>query len=140
MNSLISFHIYMYMRWSILKTRFYFLFKFPMDMRPEIRRVMKIGIIIIIIIFYVNTLILCVILNNQLLYSSFLVQVICKNYCLTHLELVFSSCTWKIMHMEKNAFILLWQRFRERGWLFDSKYLVVEEKMTMFFMTLSHNL
>lgn len=85
-------------------------------------------------------MILCVILNNQLLYSSFLVQVICKNYCLTHLELVFSSCTWKRMHMEKNAFILLWQRFRERGWLFDSKYLVVEEKMTMFFMTLSHNL
>lgn len=63
MNSLISFHMYMYMRWSILKTRFYFIF-----------------------LFYVNTLILSVILNNQLLYSSFLVQVICKNYCLTHLE------------------------------------------------------
>ena len=56
--------------------------------------------------------------------------------------LLFSSSItcFEFMHMEKNTFILLCQWFRENGWLSDCRYLVVEENMTMFLITLRHNL
>ena len=36
--------------------------------------------------------------------------------------------------------LFLCHMFREKGWLVDSKHLNVEEKMTMFIMTISHNI
>ena len=51
-----------------------------------------------------------------------------------------SSTCYELMRMEKHGFISLCHMFREKGWLVDSKHLKVEEKMTMFLMTISHNL
>ena len=51
-----------------------------------------------------------------------------------------SSTCYELMRMEKHEFISLCHIFREKGWLVDSKHLNVEEKMTMFIMTISHNI
>lgn len=52
-----------------------------------------------------------------------------------------SSITcYELMRMEKNNFVSLCHIFREKGWLVNSRHVNVEEKMTMFLMTISHNL
>ena len=51
-----------------------------------------------------------------------------------------SSICYELMRMEKYGFISLCHMFREKRWLVDSKHLSVEEKMTIFLMTISHNL
>ena len=44
------------------------------------------------------------------------------------------------MRMKKHEFISLCHMFKEKKWLVDGKHLNVEEKMTMFLMTISQNL
>ena len=51
-----------------------------------------------------------------------------------------SVTCYELMRMEKNSFINLCKKFREKKWILDSKHVIVEEKMTMFLMTMSHNL
>ena len=46
----------------------------------------------------------------------------------------------EMLRMKKEAFISLCGHFRNRGWLEDSRYVSIEEKMTMFLITLSHNI
>ena len=51
-----------------------------------------------------------------------------------------SDTCYELMGMEKYGFISLCHMFREKIWLVDNKHLNVEEKMVMFFMTISQNL
>ncbi|KAG6514129.1 hypothetical protein ZIOFF_024469 [Zingiber officinale] len=46
----------------------------------------------------------------------------------------------EMLRMKKEAFIKICSIFRENEWLKDSRYISVEEKMSMFLITLSHNL
>ena len=51
-----------------------------------------------------------------------------------------SNTCYELMGMEKYGFISLCHMFQEKIWLVDNKHLNVEEKMVMFFMTISQNL
>ena len=50
------------------------------------------------------------------------------------------SICYELMRMEKYEFISLCHMFREKRWLVEEKQLSVEEKMTIFLMTISYNL
>ena len=45
----------------------------------------------------------------------------------------------EILRMEKDVFLNLCNQFQAKGRLHDSRYISVEENMTIFIMTISHN-
>ena len=45
----------------------------------------------------------------------------------------------QILRMNKQEFLRICEHFKNKTWLKDSRYIKVEEKMTMFLMTLNHN-
>lgn len=45
----------------------------------------------------------------------------------------------EILIMNKEAFLNLCDHFQSKGWLKNSRYITVEEKMAMYRTTLSHN-
>ena len=53
---------------------------------------------------------------------------------------VSSRTCYELIWMENHGFISPCHMFREKGWLIDNKHLNFEEKMTMFLITISHNL
>ena len=57
------------------------------------------------------------------------------------LELLEGSSTQcqEMMRMSRIAYIQLCKHFKQRGWLQDSRYSMVEEKMTIFLHVISHN-
>ena len=46
---------------------------------------------------------------------------------------------FELLRMQKNAFVLLCDHFREKGWLHNSKHIDVKEKMAICLLTISHN-
>ena len=44
-----------------------------------------------------------------------------------------------LLRMSRVAFIQLYTHFKAKGWLTDSKHILVEEKMAIFFMIIGHN-
>ncbi|XP_060182235.1 uncharacterized protein LOC132611892 [Lycium barbarum] len=61
-----------------------------------------------------------------------------QNYTLELLSGSSRQCL-ELMRMSRDAYVQLCQYFRHNGWLTDSKYVYVEEKITIFLSIIGHN-